>query len=129
MAYRMTPARRAALRKAQIASARKRRKGFKGKASTFKKTVGPKRQANKQLRKSAFKKARTNAKASRTAKRARRASVRSTAARNKAAALGSKSKRLRQKQTRIQTGKQGAYLKRRKARRKAIRRTAFKKAK
>ena len=118
MAYRMTPARRAALKKAQIASARKRRKGFKGKASTFKKTVGPKRQANKQLRKSAFGKARTNAKASRVSKRAKRAQVRSTVARNKSVALGSKSKRLRQKQTRIQTGKQAAYLKRRKATRK-----------
>jgi hypothetical protein len=127
MAYRMTPARRAALRKAQIASARKRRKGLKGKASTFKKTVGPKRQANKTLRKSAFKKARTNAKASRASKKARAASVRSTAARNKSAALASKSKRLKAKSKRISTGKQGAYKKRRKARRKAIRRTAFKK--
>ena len=57
MAYRMTPARRAALRKAQIASARKRRKGFRGKVKTRAKTYGPKRKANKKLRHSATKKA------------------------------------------------------------------------
>jgi hypothetical protein len=57
MAYRMTPARRAALRKAQIASARKRRKGFRGKVKTRAKTYGPKRKANKKLRTAAAKKA------------------------------------------------------------------------
>jgi hypothetical protein len=46
MAYRMTPARRAALRKAQIASARKRRKGFRGKVKTRARTARPKARAN-----------------------------------------------------------------------------------
>lgn len=57
MAYRMTPARRAALRKAQIASARKRRKGFRGKVATRARTTGPKRKANKSLRTQARRKA------------------------------------------------------------------------
>ena len=61
-AHRMTPARRAALRKAQLASARKRRKGgFRKAAKRSVKQTGQRVQANRSLRKAnvaAFKKKR-----------------------------------------------------------------------
>jgi hypothetical protein len=112
MAYRMTPARRAALKKAQIASARKRRKGLRGKASTFKATTRPKRRANKTLRKSAVSNARRNNKASRLARKAQRTNLRSKALASKSQRLAGKSKKFRAKQIRVENGTQATFGKR-----------------
>lgn len=123
--YRMTPARKAALRKAQIASARKRAKGVRGKFKAYKSTSKDKRSANKTLFKSAIKNQRKKDKVNAASKRARRASVRATAARRKAASLDSKARRSKQKANRVQKGTQAAYKKRRKAVRKARRSQAW----
>ena len=50
MAYRMTPARRAALKKAQIASARKRKKGVRAKVAYRRKTSKEYRSAKRTIR-------------------------------------------------------------------------------
>lgn len=97
-------AQKAAQKKAAIASARKRRKGFK-KIGTIARTTGAKRSANKSLRKFGVSKARQMNKQARLSKRARRASVRATAAKSKASTLQSKANRAHAKYSNVKNGK------------------------
>lgn len=104
-AHRMTPARRAALKKAQIASARKRRKGIRGKVGSTVKNRKAKRGANKVLFKSAIKNQRRVDRSARFAKKARRAKTRARFHADKSARLASKSKRLARRSQNASRGK------------------------
>lgn len=123
--YRMTPARKAALRKAQIASARKRKKGLKNKAKIYASTYKAKRSANKTLRSEGIKSIRRNNKVNRLSRRSTRARIKANALRTKASSLDSKARRLKQKSNRVANGTQSSYRKRRAAVRKARRAQAW----
>lgn len=102
--YVMTAARKAALRKAQIASARKRSKGIRKKVKTYARTHRAKQQASKVLWKNAVKRQAQWDREARFARRAGRAKARANYLEDRAHRARSKANKAQRNYRKVKAG-------------------------